>query len=95
MSTIAIYACYASYGQPTSVLNIEKNPGFTNTITSSRVKLSLAYTYIYTWTCQTCREDQNPDNSNATLQNFICKHTIDLDNVQRNKKKEEFTRQSS
>ncbi len=27
----------------------------------------------------------------ATLQNFIYKHTIDLENIQKNKKKEEFT----
>jgi hypothetical protein len=33
------------------------------------------------------------DNFDATLQNFIYKYTVDLENVQRNKKKEkgEFT----
>jgi hypothetical protein len=31
---------------------------------------------------------QHPGKSGETLQNFINKHTVDLENVQRNKKKE-------
>jgi hypothetical protein len=31
---------------------------------------------------------QKKSSSDATLQNFIYKHTVDLENVQRNKKKE-------
>jgi hypothetical protein len=35
------------------------------------------------------------ENFDATLQNFISKHTIDLENVQRNKKKEKGGHQVS
>jgi hypothetical protein len=42
MSTIAIYGCYASYEQVTSVLNIEKNPGLTN-ILSPQVESSFPW----------------------------------------------------
>jgi hypothetical protein len=41
---------------------------------------------VWVWECINFSLDQQ--NIDATLQNFIYKHTVDLENVQRNKKKE-------
>jgi hypothetical protein len=41
---------------------------------------------VWVWECINFSLDQQ--NIDATPQNFIYKHTVDLENVQRNKKKE-------